>query len=222
MESFDQVTIERVRANSLKIRENIVTCPISELIDRGLIDKTLEYLFKLSEENSLPILIGGGCFESLMSGKAPKDYDVFFISEDDFDDFYDLLEKDDFIPSKKLSEVKKEDRFIEFVKEDIKIQAIKTMYYSSIEELVGSFDFTVTMFGVSMGKVCYHCMAPIDVLRKKLVLGNMTFPASTIRRLIKYTTKGYYLCGGSAQIIANEVNKCLSEHPDSNGIVYVD
>jgi hypothetical protein len=41
--------------------------------------------------------------------------------------------------------------------------------------------------------------ALLDVMRKRIVINKITYPVSSLRRLIKYTHQGYYACNGCLQ-----------------------
>ena len=107
------------------------------------------------------------------------------------------------------------------------IQLIKTMWYPSLEAVLHGFDFTATQIGTKTDlnnnvSIVMNPMSLSDIHRKRLVLWRMTFPSSTIRRMIKYAQKGYYACGGALVTIALSVQNQLNTHPDTTDVQYVD
>lgn len=213
--AFTEIEAQTVAAVVLPKYDRIHTSPASDWHDRGIIN---EFIKTLAGANGNP-MIAGGCFESLFHSRPPKDYDVFFNGADMFNAFYKQLtgtpnefnQLGGYTPSHTLQDAEASDvRFVEFTKPGSpKIQAIKTMWYQDFKQLLLSFDFTAAMMGVQRVngelQAYWHRSAPMDIARKRLVLETMTFPASTLRRMVKYTHKGYYVCPGSMQAIASAV-----------------
>lgn len=72
-----------------------------------------------------------------------------------------------------------------------KIQLI-CLRYGSIEEHLNSFDFDITRLGWDGEIVYVGSKATVKNIRRKyLSLNKLTYPSSTINRLIKYNEKGY-------------------------------
>lgn len=222
---------------------NYSTLKISDLEDRGMDVKFLKLLL-----DNLPSMafVAGGAIESIFRGEQPKDYDVYFSSEaayadlicnildsqDDEDSFWypyaEHLDDDDF-----LFKPDENKRFIDITATDKpKIQLITTMLYENPEHTLSTFDFTACMGAAEVvnsdlegnpdHNIIIHPMMAVDVARKRLVLNRMTFPASTLRRMVKYTHKGYYACPGSIEKIALAVAETLRDNPTATGPVYID
>lgn len=106
------------------------------------------------------------------------------------------------------------------------IQLIKTMWYPSAEAVLHGFDFTAAQIATKTVnghvEVTMNPMALSDIQRKRLILWRMTFPTSTIRRMIKYAQKGYYACGGALETLATAVRDQMTDHPDTKDIQYID
>ena len=232
--AFDANTQERVLSG---LRDNFTRVKLSDLVDRGINDPLLVAL-----QSRLPdgAWVAGGCFESLIRGEKPKDYDLFFRDEEAFEEtlalltasIADLDDSDVEEPATQygvaspgsLDEVRdKSCRFVDLIRDGKpKIQLIKTMWYPSLAHVLHSFDFTAAQVGMDNTGVVLNPLAVLDISRKRLVLNRMTFPSSTLRRMIKYTQKGYYVCPGSLQVIAQATADTLQAVPDSKGPVYVD
>lgn len=231
--AFDAVAQERILSG---LRDNFTRVKLSDLVDRGINDPLLTALQARLPEGAW---VAGGCFESLVRGEKPKDYDIFFRDEDAFCQTLNLLtaapadiEKfPEIEPATgyKVSNVDSEEvglkstRFVDLERaHKPKIQLIKTMWYPSLAHVLHSFDFTAAQVGMDNIGVVLNPLSVLDIARKRLVLYRMTFPASTLRRMIKYTQKGYYVCPGSLQLIAQATSDTLQATPASNGVVYVD
>lgn len=106
----------------------------------------------------------------------------------------------------KFKQDSKSHRFIIF-KHDTKpkIQLIKLVWYEDGEHVIDTFDFTVTQVAIDSEFVYLNPLTVLDIANKRLVLHRMQFPASTLRRLIKYASKGYYACPGSLVNIAKQI-----------------
>lgn len=235
---------EEEKTRCTPIDGNYSTLKLSDLEERGMDVKFLKLLL----DNLPPMaFVAGGAVESIFRNEEPKDYDIYFSNEsayqdlicdildsqDDEDSFWYAygkdLDDDDF--KFKLDEKK---RFIDITAKDKpKIQLITTMLYESPEHTLSTFDFTACMGAAQSGgtdfdedkpdhRVIIHPMMAVDVARKRLVLNRMTFPASTLRRMIKYTHKGYYACPGSIEKIALAVAETLGNNPNATGPVYID
>jgi hypothetical protein len=95
------------------------------------------------------------------------------------------------------------------------------VWYDNAEHVIDSFDFTVIQFAFTNKEFVFNGMSFMDLARKRLVLHRMQFPASTMRRLIKYTQKGYYACPGSLVTICQAIQDYKGES-DIFNVVYVD
>ncbi len=87
----------------------------------------------------------------------------------------------------------------------LNIQAINHNYYTSMEALMDSFDFTLCQFAYNGVDICITENGLIDSQRKRLVPHKITYGVSSLRRIIKYTSQGYYMCGGSASNFLNQI-----------------
>jgi hypothetical protein len=98
---------------------------------------------------------------------------------------------------------------------------MKMVWYEDASHVIDSFDFTISQFAFTNNSFVYNGEAMMDLARKRLVLHRMQFPASTLRRLIKYASKGYYACPGSLINICEAI-QTFNGSPDVNEVVYVD
>lgn len=237
---------ERERCNQVPGSYSVFN--LKDLEDRGL---DISFLKELSDNLPSGCSIAGGAVESIFRGEKPKDYDVYFTDISSYRYLIKKIlsaQKDSFwgqykpnieesILLKPQDEIEKlKIRFIDLTAKDKpKLQLITTMIYDSTEHILETFDFTAAMGAIEIAdgdpedssspklhSVILHPMMPIDVARKRLVLHRMTFPASTLRRMIKYTHKGYYACPGSIQKIAEAVADILAKDPTANGPMYID
>ncbi len=236
-------TPEMIEALSSDSKQSYVSVDFESLLEeRGLGNKAV---LQITKELGEVAILAGGFFERMLLGQEPKDLDLFFrnssdlisalriIHEGQTQDLDDLDEDEepsifqDYELVTDLSTINKEHvRFIEFKdKKNLKpkIQLMRTMWYKSPEHVIDTFDFTAAQFAVFEGKLYMNPLSSIDVARKRLVLHRMTFPSSTLRRMVKYAQKGYYICPGSFQNIAQEVATANQTLPSGmSEMVYVD
>lgn len=115
-------------------------------------------------------------------------------------------------------------RFVKFVHPKLPpVQLIKLVWYKNAEHVIDSFDLTIAQFATDGKNLVFNPVSFLDVARKRIVLHRMQFPASTIRRIVKYTSKGYYACAGALSKIAMGIHESIRDNPDGvEKVVYVD
>lgn len=200
---------------------NFVNFPLESLEGRGFNFVQIKEINELLPEGAL---IAGGCFESIIRGFSPKDIDIFFKNKESLKESVANLTNQGF----KLIEDPKhlddeEKRFVTIKKEGYPdLQLIKIRYYGSLKELLDTFDFTAAQIGFDKQELLMNEASLIDILRKRLVINKITYPSSTLRRMIKYSKKGYYICNGQFQFLVEEVSRSHRENPQNSQIFYVD
>jgi hypothetical protein len=199
--------------------------PLTFLPDRGIENRLLDNLLEFLPDGA--VISGGFALSILQEDKNAKDIDFFFTNEKSFIETKNLLlsPPDDAWAYKgyALDQDKSNDRFLYFKHQEHRpaIQLLKMVWYDNAEHVIDSFDFTVIQFAFTNKEFVFNGMSFMDLARKRLVLHRMQFPASTMRRLIKYTQKGYYACPGSLVTICQAIQDYKGE-PDIFNVVYVD
>lgn len=179
---------------------------------------------------ALPIVVGdkiqenkcwiaGGFIRRWYNNIAQSsDVDLFFNDSYTFDLICGELNKITTIPVKvskfnNTYTIKINDTWI------IQIQAIKHQFYQNVETLLDSFDFTICQFVYDGFNIIATENAIIDCQRKRLVPHKITYGVSSLRRIIKYTSQGYYMCGGAATEFLNQIaSNPTSIHSDPTSI----
>ena len=210
--------------------------PMADLFEkRGIENRLLSSLVLYLPDGAY---IAGGFMTSVLTEeKTAGDIDIFFNGDMAFKKTMELLlnppEDDEAWAFRGYTLDTKEDtivsqsaslRYVRFVHEKRPpIQLIKLVWYESADHVIDSFDFTVAQFATDGKNVVFNPVGILDLVRKKLVLHRMQFPSSTLRRMIKYSKKGFYACPGSLARIAEETTRHLTQYPDENGkMVYID
>lgn len=109
----------------------------------------------------------------------------------------------------------------------IDVQAIKFRFYQSAEEVIDSFDYTITMFAIEVDDILgdYTLVTTPEALwdlgRRKLAIHKVTYPVATMRRMYKYMQQGFTACQGCMATLLRET----ASHPEALArmdIQYVD
>lgn len=70
---------------------------------------------------------------------------------------------------------------------------------------IEKFDFTVCCFAVNYTNFYFHQSAAFDLLRRRLVINELPHPVDTLKRLQKYTKKGFNACNGTLVTLARGI-----------------
>lgn len=135
-------------------------------------------------------LAGGSIRDALNGNFDVVDYDIFFkdiieaqrtqlIIEDDLG--FECIFK---CPKGEL---------MTFKKDNIKIQLITKYFYSSMEELINSFDITACCHATDGNVIVTKYSSVRDTFKKKINFNRIEFPNSTMKRTQKYIQKGFTL-----------------------------
>ncbi len=203
--------------------------PLAVLADRGIVNHTLNALVRHLPTGA--IIAGGFMTHVILEEDKANDIDLFFTSKEAFDATVALLQKppEDAVAYQGYTLKDEVDlanlgdaRFVTFIHpKKPALQLIRFAWYESAEHVIDTFDFTIVKFAADNTSLYYDPIAWLDLSRKRLVLARMQFPASTMRRIIKYASKGFYACPGSLAHIAGEIQK-FQGPADVNEVVYVD
>lgn len=183
--------------------------------------------------------VAGGSIRRIFSGEEQNsDIDYFFNNENQLKDFKEYLERKDsgailrgsndmnhsyVLPATKEtvydSETGNETPFTKFVPEQ-KIQLIHFRYYNNPQDVIDSFDYTLSQFLYDGESFHFGDFALFDVARKRLVPHKISYAASTLRRMLKYANQGYTICAGGLGEILGQV----ADNPSiiNQGVQYID
>lgn len=171
--------------------------------------------------------LAGGAIRRLISGqKLDSDFDFFFKTQKDLNSFkLDLLGNENIRinqinESEHNTSYKIEISLMPSIYVKTTFQLISINYYNSLEDVLGSFDYTLCQFGIDKGKLICGDTSLWDLGRKRLAVNRITYPVASLRRLLKYTNQGYYACQGTLFALLNSVK----EKPEmlENKIAYID
>lgn len=183
-----------------------------ESFDETVLHRALSRLPRLSENG--PWLAGGAIRKTIQCVSLDSDFDFFFKSQEQLDNFSDELRE---CGAKMLSQNDKNEKWIlpSLIPDDVEgegiylpemeIQLIKFRWYETAEEVIDSFDFTLCQFAYDGQNIFMSDFALWDVARKKIVPHKITFGTSSLRRLMKYANQGFTACGGCLSEILEQV-----------------
>jgi hypothetical protein len=72
-------------------------------------------------------------------------------------------------------------------------------------EVINTFDFTVSMLGTDGRALYFNKFTWTDLMRKRLRVHHIHHGISTMRRMIKYSKRGFYACVGTMRAVAQGV-----------------
>jgi hypothetical protein len=223
-----------------RTQKQYVSIDFTSLDERGIKNEMLTRLLAALPGGAY--VVGGFAMHLFNGSKDAKDIDIAFTSEQAFKDTANLFlqtpekvgEEDLLWPFRGYTLDQDLDlfigdntkaRFLSFTHNEDrpKVQLLKLAWYDSPEHIIDSFDFTITQFAMNKERIITNFLSVIDLSRKRLVLHRMQFPASTMRRIIKYTQKGFYICPGSLIDICKEIQNHQGDQDiDANQYVYLD
>jgi hypothetical protein len=171
--------------------------------------------------------VAGGSTRSLLNQEEVADFDVFFTHEpmtveliESFDavDFGsasgNVEKKITYSPAvhairERLKQEKyklvfscPEGKLFTYKQGDIKIQLILECW-GTPQEVIGGFDFNATCAALDDEFFYFSREFIKDEKTKKLSINTVTYPAATIKRLIKYKDKGYDINGAIVEFMEN-------------------
>ena len=146
-----------------------------------------------------PWLAGGAIRRTVLGQSLDSDFDYFFYDEAQLRAFADAivalggtLEKS--------TEHHESYRVLIDGKSRL-VQCIKFKYYETAEQVVESFDYTICQLASDGSRLIVGEHTLWDLGRKRLAIHEITYPVSTMRRMLKYTRQGFYACAGCMQAI---------------------
>lgn len=166
-----------------------------------------------------PWLAGGALRRTLMQSEPDSDFDFFFRDADQLMTFVSGLER---LGMEKVRETEHHVHYRGRAGDSalpLDIQCIRFAFYSDAKAVVDSFDFTICQFAFDGTNLTAGPYALWDLGRKRLAVNRITFPVSSMRRVLKYASQGFKACNGCLATIL----RATQDNPALNmEIAYVD
>lgn len=173
--------------------------------------------------------VAGGCFKNIFNWEAPRDIDVYFETQQQFDNALQLVSTNTSY-EKCYSNDNVEAFFFTYKEKKYVVELVKK-FFCTPKELLDKFDFSICKFAVYMKKVkiennqnnealdeeykLYELYDPDffeHLYLKKLVTDdNIVLPANTFTRMIKYIRYGYLPCMETKKKIVEGLRKTNDE-----------
>lgn len=157
-------------------------------------------------------LLAGGAVRSLYDNTEVEDYDFFMPSLSLMEYLWHNIEGHQNIVDKVLFKCPQKRLVSLLLKDGSKVQLIYIKDYSSPEELTGLFDFTVCCATKDIkGKIYFTPEFYRDVEGRMLNINTITYPMSTMKRMVKYVQKGYLVDSGVYKQLAKSILEANKE-----------
>lgn len=177
------------------------------------------------------LILAGGAVRDALFGTEISDYDLFLTSEADLAAIEAYFVGQGFsntfnCPQGHLFTYMKGEDFKK-PEQCVKVQIICKRRYFDMKDLINSFDFSATYFGMQYDGeedelVVYTDHRAIkDVRKKQLSLVNLEYPSSTLNRIYKYRNKGYYT-GDIIKEIVKVIAQLGDKYDPENDTLYID
>ena len=151
-----------------------------------------------------PWLGGGALRRTLAHMPLASDFDFFFRDADQLETFAAGLEKAGLVKTRETAHHVQYSGYLAAATREVEIQCIRFRYYETAEQVIESFDFTICQFAYDGEKLTCGEFALWDLGRRRLSINKITYPVSTMRRLLKYTKQGFTACGGCLASVLTE------------------
>lgn len=168
---------------------------------KNCVDRFGKIILNELKKNSIDCWIAGGIVRDYFSSIPLKgDFDLFFPNKEEMEKCLMFLKKSG------AEVVWESDNGSKLKYNGIVIDVVKH-YFKTPEECINNFDFTISMFAVDNKTVYYGKTSFIDLAKKQLMINKITYPASTMRRILKYVKNGYWICNGELRKVIESIQK---------------
>lgn len=179
--------------------------------------KTLAGMPPLSAEG--PWIAGGALRRTLLQQEPDSDFDFFFRTADQLAEFTAVLDR---MGMEKIRETEHHVHYRGRVGDSaipIDVQCIRFAFYADAMAVIDSFDFTICQFAFDGTNLTTGDYSLWDLGRRRLAVHKITFPVSSMRRVLKYGSQGFKACNGCLATLL----RATADNPALNmEIAYVD
>jgi len=163
------------------------------------------------------VVMGGGALRSLVDyNDTPQDYDLFFTDTSKIEQTKNYFLQKGY---SKVFECQKGE-LTTFKNVDTKVQLINKRDYSSCLDIISSFDITACCAAYDGEQFYKHNRFVFDNLNKLINLNTIEYPMATMKRIAKYSQKGFRLTTQATEYFVTYCNQV--ELTDDNKVFYID
>lgn len=169
------------------------------------------------------VVLAGGSVSSIINTELPvNDYDIFFLKYQHLgavspvSSYQPVLDVKNKLEEQGYSLVFNcpAGHLYTYKKDGVKIQLITKNTYKDVNELLYTFDFVPCMCAYYNGELVIPLKQTIKCCKfKTLEVHYISYPTSSLRRLLKYHKKGFYPTNQCLKKIAYDINNTsLNDH----------
>lgn len=164
------------------------------------------FLNHFPEELNNNIWIAGGCIRDwLTDGFVTKDVDFFSSNRKSMAELVINLRNNFSFKHYLITKNAIKGYCIVYGKR-IDVDIVKKEFLNPFD-CIDKFDFTVCCFAINFNNFYYHKSSIFDLIKRKLVVHNLPHPVDSLKRLNKYTQKGFIACNGTILTIAKAISE---------------
>lgn len=186
-------------------------------IRKELVDQCIHRFKPLLERcaNGNGWVAGGAVRDFFARENTESDIDVFFVNDIALTNARTELED-----GLKLKLLYENPSVIAYKWRGKVVQLIRQYFFSSPQECIANFDFTVCSCAVDEKGVYVHDNFFQDLAGRRLAINKLPFPLATLQRLQKYVQKGYVACNGTLLEIAKGIQTLNLDKPSENVLAF--
>lgn len=162
-------------------------------------------LEELKKENIICWVAGGILRDFFSNIPLTTDIDVFFPNESEFNKI------ENYFKSKNCELVYNNENTVRYKYKNRYFDLVKK-YFPTPKETINQFDFTVSMFAVDYENVYYGETSFMDLAKKQIIINKITYPESTLFRLLKYYKKGFSICKNDLKTLVDAIKGNKTEN----------
>lgn len=164
------------------------------------------------------VVLAGGALRALVdTSEEIMDYDLFVLDQGVIPKLKADLED---IGYKLVFECPKGQLYTYKNSEGTKVQIINKRPYRDCEDLIASFDITACCAAYDGNTFYTHDRFVFDNLNKLINLNKVEYPNATLRRIVKYSNKGFKLSNAACTTFTTTVNSMILT--EDNSEFYID
>lgn len=151
---------------------------------------------------NVPCWVAGGALRDAMRGEPSRDIDLFFASSSDV-----LTARNNIVAGRPYEVLLDCDSVHRISLDGVVYDFIKHAYGRPLTTL-WAFDFTAVCAAIGATHFAYHVDFAIDAMAKRLRINELKFPHSTLRRVEKFTPRGWEI---DAETLGEIQRACASQ-----------
>jgi hypothetical protein len=151
------------------------------------------------------VWIAGGSVRGLVFNEEYGDIDIFFDSEETYEEVKVILE------GKGAVKIRQKEYLDEYEYGGAKIQLSRYEYFPTLQSVLDGFDFTITRFGCDTQlNTLFNQSDFRDVVDKTLRPAVFANPIIVFMRILKFKKKGYTPCEGFWEELIKQL-RCIDD-----------